>query len=198
MRLVFPAIAAGFITAVLGVVAWQVVDSGTGGGAEAEQEITRMKMFIYRLPLGEDEHPSVRMDRYDAVALVRIESKGESAWSTESGAFESPEPGVMPGVIYTTVRVQVEEYIKGAGDDTRNVAFIGGVSDGIGMDWRIPVDEDDRAVLFLNEFQRGEGLIAHNAYLFDGDTATSELDHKTLSVAELLDGLREAAAADSD
>lgn len=198
MRLVSVVAGLVLIAVAVGFFAWQNTESGGEDGASAEQEITQISYHIFRGSLEEDEHPAIFVDSHPTVALVTLERMKDPGWSSESGEFEGVklESGAMPPLIYTPVVLDVEEYIKGSGPEVLAAAVRGGVADGVRMDMHVPLQEGDRAVVFLNEpHERYGGPMIANAYVFDGgDMATSELDQKTLSVTELLDGLREAVA----
>ena len=196
MRVTVLAGITGLFLAALAVVIWQSAESGSDE-AGAGPLFDGIAVYDYRGPLGADEHPSVWIDWFPTVVLVTVEETGEARWSTPSGKFEGfEEIAAFGSLIYTPTTLRIAEYIKGSGEKTLQVAMIGGVVDGVTMDMQIPITVGDRAVLFLREAPSAYvGPIVDNAYVIDGDGAYSDLDQKQLSVADLLSGLRTAAAA---
>lgn len=148
MRVTILAGIAGLFVAALAVVIWQssssesdegpanpldvVLDQGplAADEAGAGQSFDRIGVDIYRGPLPADVHPSAWVDSFPTVALVAVEEMGEARWSTESGKFEGLALG---SVIYTPTTLRVDEYIKGSGDKTIQVAIWGGFVDGVTM-----------------------------------------------------------------
>lgn len=186
------AAAASLIVAGIGMFVWSTAAPGSES-AGAENEVTGIVVYTYRGALPEGVHPSVWVDDYPIVALITVEKLGDSRFSSTSGKFE----GMTGDLIYTPVTVAVDEYIKGSGAKTMAVWLMGGNADGITLDMETPLVEGDEAVVFLGDGGHTyDGFIVHNAYLIKGDVATSELDEKTLSVSDLLNGLRDAAASD--
>lgn len=153
-------------------------------------------MQVYRAGLPADTHPSVHVSKFPTVALVTVEEVGDSAWNTESGTFEGLESFGQGAMMYTPVTVSVDEYIKGSGDKDLDLELRGGIVDGIRMELEVTLQKGDQAVVFLRDRSSiGEAPIVDNAYLFDGDTAHSNIDEKTIAVDDLLTGLRDAAPA---
>lgn len=194
MKKLIAAAGVGFTLAALAVLLWNGLRGGNSGDSvAANKEIERAITYIHHPPLAEGEHPSVWLDDYPVVALVTVESVGKASWNTDSGGFEGPELGIS---IYTPVQVDVDEYIKGSGEEALTVQVRGGVADGITMDLEIPIEQGTLGVLFLNKASKLDGaLIVNNAYIFDGDTAYSNIDQKSIAVDDLLSGLRDAAPA---
>ena len=185
----------GLLISGVGVAVWRNVGSEPGG-AGAETKVTEIAMDVYRAGLPNDTHPSVHLSKFPTVAVVTVEEVGESAWNTESGTYEGLESFGQGAMMYTPVTVSVDEYIKGSGDDRIALEIRGGIVDGIKMELEVTVQKGDQAVVFLRDRSSiGEAPIVDNAYLFDGDTAHSNIDEKTISVDDLLTGLRDAAPA---
>jgi hypothetical protein len=198
MRVVVFATLVGFMLSVSIIAGWQMLTSEEEPNADAGQEISRLMVFPFRGPLLADEHPSVWVDDFPTVAVVTVEGVGHSSWSTASGEFEGRD-GVLAGaLIYTPMTLRVDEYIKGSGGEKLDAAIRGGEADGVTLDMEIHLGNGDQAVVFLSEpHDRYGGPIVENAYVIDGDMATSNLDQKSLGVSDLLSGLREAAAAEA-
>lgn len=198
MRTVAVAAVAGFLIAVSGVVVWELTSSDDAGQVVADQEVTHVSLDVYHPALGEDVHPSIWIDDHPLVVRATVRAVGDSGWTSKSGEFEGipTDPNTAPAIVFTELVLDVSEYIKGSGADELRVAARGGTVDGVVMDWVIPLEEGDQAVLFLSDPHPSYGgPIVNNAYVFDGDIAVSEYDRKTIAVDDLLTGLREAASA---
>lgn len=196
MRIVGLAAVAGFVIAVSGVVVLEVARSDEAGQVVADQEVTHVSLDVYHPALGEDEHPSIWIDDHPLIVRATVRAVGDSVWTSKSGEFEGipTDPNTAPSIIATELVLDVSEYIKGSSAEELRVAARGGTVDGVVMDWLIPLEQGDQAVLFLSDPHPSfGGPIVNNAYVFDGDIAYSEYDQKTLLVSDLLSGLREAA-----
>lgn len=174
-------------------LAWRTLGTSTEE-AGADPRVTEIRSDIYRSGLPADTHPSVWVPKFPTVAIVTVEDVGHSAWNTESGTYEGLESFGQGAMMYTPVTVSVDEYIKGSGDDRIVVELEGGFVDGIRMEIGEPLQKGDQAVVFLRDRSAiGEPDIVDNAYVFHGDTASSNIDEKTIAVDDLLTGVRDAA-----
>lgn len=185
---------------VVGVLAWQLASEDS---SRSDPLVERVKVFMYRPPLGPNEQPSGFMKHSQVVALVTVTDIEEPRWNTPSGRM--PGGMVLPNIgdwfIYTPVVVKADSYIKGAGPETLRISQLSGSRDGITFELASPEGYNFtpgmRAVVFLNPPGINvNGWTLENAYIITGSRAFSQWDQRELPVEDLLAQLRAAAAAE--